>query len=105
MLPLLFAFTPAVPARYTTGAPTTADSCTGGPCGGMAHYPVGPGIVYEATFDVPEPPKRLDGICFYIYFNIFFSGKGRGTMNQVGCMRAHAYGLCVRGPWPLISCI
>ena len=44
-----------------------------------------------ASGDVPAPPKRIDGICFYIYFNIFFAGKGRGTMNQVGCMRAHAW--------------
>ena len=33
-------------------------------------------------FDVPELPKKQDDICFYIYFNIFFRGKGHGTMNQ-----------------------
>ena len=48
----------------------------------MAHYPAKPGIVYEAVFDVPELPKKQDDICFYIYFNIFFRGKGHGTMNQ-----------------------
>ena len=57
-------------------------ACQGGPCGGMAHYPTAPGIVYEAVFDVPAMPKKIDGICFYIYFNIFFSGKGHGKMNQ-----------------------
>ena len=35
-----------------------------------------------AEFDVPGKPKEQDGICFYIYFNIFFSGKGDGRMNQ-----------------------
>jgi len=48
----------------------------------MAHYPTSPGIVYEATFDVPTLPAKQDGLCYYIYFNIFFPGKGQGKMNQ-----------------------
>ena len=64
----------------TTKPPPGA--CQGGPCGGMADYPTAPGIVYEAVFDVPGLPVKSDGICYYIYFNIFFSGKGHGQMNQ-----------------------
>jgi hypothetical protein len=48
----------------------------------MAHYPTAPGIVYSAVFDVPAMPRSTDGICYYIYFNIFFRGKGHGKMNQ-----------------------
>ena len=62
--------------------PPVPGSCHGGPCGGMAHYPTAPGIEYYAEFDVPGKPKVTEGICFYIYFNIFFSGKGHGRMNQ-----------------------
>ena len=50
----------AAPGRTPPGA------CHGGPCGGMAHYPTAPGIVYEAVFDVPKKPKKTDGICFYM---------------------------------------
>ena len=71
-----------LPPGWLTSKPP-AGACQGGPCGGMAHYPTAPGIVYEAVFDVPGLPKKSDGICFYIYFNIFFSGKGHGKMNQV----------------------
>ena len=34
------------------------------------------------SFVMPGKPAKTDGICFYIYFNIFFSGKGDGQMNQ-----------------------
>eukprot|EP01043_Picozoa_sp_COSAG02_P045212 COSAG02_NODE_4114_length_5756_cov_2.289376_2_plen_164_part_00 len=73
----------ALPADFAGVAPPAPPTgCHGGPCGGMAQYPVGPGIEYYAEFDVPGKPKKTDGICFYIYFNIFFSGKGDGGMNQ-----------------------
>ena len=72
--------------RYSRGHPLVGSSpptgCHGGSCGGMAHYPVGDDIMYYSVFDVPEKPRKADGICYYIYFNIFFSGKGHGTMNQ-----------------------
>lgn len=48
----------------------------------MAHYPVGHGIVYYSEMDVPGYPVKMDGITYFIYFNIFFSGKGHGRMNQ-----------------------
>merc|ERR1719272_2621966 len=32
--------------------------------------------------NVPGYPKKMDGITYFIYFNIFFSGKGHGRMNQ-----------------------
>ena len=73
---------PADGAWPTAGPPPPKPPCHGGPCGGMAHYPVAPGNVFEAVFDVPEKPVKTDGICYYIYFNIFFSGKGHGRMNQ-----------------------
>jgi hypothetical protein len=68
--------------RPALAPPPPPGGCHGGPCGGMAHYPVAPGIEYYAEFDVPGMPKKTDGICYYIYFNIFFSGKGHGLMNQ-----------------------
>ena len=51
---------------------------------GMAHYPVGNGngTVFYSEMNVPGYPKDLDGITYFIYFNIFFSGKGDGRMNQ-----------------------
>lgn len=61
------------------------EKCHGGLCGGMAHYPAKPGIHYYATFDVPELPEKMDGITYFIYFNIFFGSgpkTGDGRMNQ-----------------------
>jgi hypothetical protein len=79
---LLFAAA-AQASRLAPGfKPPPKTQCHGGPCGGMAHYPTAPGIAYYAEFDVPGMPKKMDGICYYIYFNIFFSGKGHGRMNQ-----------------------
>ena len=43
---------------------------------------VGHGIVYYSEMDVPGYPVKMDGITYFIYFNIFFSGKGHGRMNQ-----------------------
>jgi len=66
----------ALPTHPELGAaapPPPKKGCHGGSCGGMAHYPTGPGIAYEAVFDVPGKPQKTDGICYYIYFNIFFS--------------------------------
>ena len=65
------------------GAIQNPTGCHGGLCGGMADYPVGKGgTQFYSEFDVPGKPEVQDGICYYIYFNIFFSGKGHGTMNQ-----------------------
>ena len=33
-------------------------------------------------------PVKQDGVTFFIYFNIFFSGKGDGRMNQFVPQRA-----------------
>lgn len=53
----------------------------------MAAYPVAPNGTgrthFYSEFDVPEMPRKLDGITYYIYFNIFFDGtKPHGLMNQ-----------------------
>ncbi len=61
---------------------SSPNSCHGGSCGGIAHYPVADEISFYAEFDVPAKPRKQDGLCYYIYFNIFFSGKGHGVMNQ-----------------------
>lgn len=42
--------------------PPPPKGCHGGSCGGMAHYPVGPGIVFDAVFDVPGKPAKQDGM-------------------------------------------
>lgn len=44
------------------GLSVDATSCHGGLCGGMGHYPTGPGIAYRATFNVPRLPEKQDGI-------------------------------------------
>ena len=62
-------------ANNAAAPPPPPGVCRGGPCGGMARYPAQPGIVFESVFDVPAMPKKQDGICFYIYFNIFFRAK------------------------------
>ena len=64
---------PTHPELRAAAPPPPKKGCHGGSCGGMAHYPTGPGIAYEAVFDVPGKPQKTDGICYYIYFNIFFS--------------------------------
>lgn len=57
--------------------------CKGGACAGQAVYPVGVGIHYYGEFDVPALPAKLDGITYFIYFNIFFGdSKPNGRMNQ-----------------------
>ena len=59
----------------------------GGPHeGGSAAYPVGDAAsgytsVY-ATMTVPEPPKAIDGITYYIWTDIFFGDESQGRMNQ-----------------------
>ena len=73
------AMSSAVHPRWSAHSP---NSCHGGSCGGMAHYPVADEISFYAEFDVPAKPRKQDGLCYYIYFNIFFSGKGHGIMNQ-----------------------
>jgi len=57
--------------------------CAGGLCAGLAHYPVDPGNRFYAEFNVPKLPEKVDGLTFYIYFNIFFGdAKPGGKMNQ-----------------------
>ena len=43
----------------------------------MAHYPVGNGngTVFYSEMNVPGKPVKQDGITYFIYFNIFFSGS------------------------------
>ena len=69
--------------------------CNGGLClgmhggpheGGPASYPVGDAAsgftsVYS-TMTVPKPPKKTDGITYYIWTDIFFGDMSQGRMNQ-----------------------
>jgi len=59
----------------------------GGPHeGGPASYPVGTpesGFTrVSSTMTVPQYPKKLDGITYYIWTDIFFGDMGLGVMNQ-----------------------
>eukprot|EP00039_Didymoeca_costata_P013955 m.218978 g.218978 ORF g.218978 m.218978 type:complete len:323 (-) comp15910_c0_seq1:51-1019(-) len=70
-------------------------TCSGGLCvgmhngpheGGPASYPVGDDkrgytTVYS-TMTVPEPPKEISGITYYIWTDIFFGDMSLGRMNQ-----------------------
>jgi len=73
--------------------PNTA--CSGGLClgmhdgpheGGPASYPVGNAkdgfTSVRSTMTVPELPHAQDGICYYIWTDIFFGDMGLGRMNQ-----------------------
>jgi hypothetical protein len=86
------ALMPAQPrsAARSRGAAAAADDCQAGLCGGMARYPVAPGIRFYSTFNVPGLPLNQSAIendvTFFIYQNVFFSG-GQGVcemckMNQ-----------------------
>jgi hypothetical protein len=75
-------------------APPPAN-CSGGLCvgmhngpheGGSAAYPVGDAAtgftsVYS-TMTVPALPRKSDGICYYIWTDIFFGDMSQGRMNQ-----------------------
>lgn len=59
----------------------------GGPHeGGPASYPVGDAesgfTSVSSTMTVPEMPAKLDGICYYIWTDIFFGDMSNGRMNQ-----------------------
>ena len=85
---------PNVRAAHPLGDSKPA-GCSGGLClgmhngpheGGPAAYPIGNATegytsVY-ATMTVPEPPKALDGITYYIWTDIFFGDESQGRMNQ-----------------------
>eukprot|EP00039_Didymoeca_costata_P026169 m.15155 g.15155 ORF g.15155 m.15155 type:complete len:290 (+) comp5305_c0_seq2:17-886(+) len=74
---------PLSPARrYGQEVGSNSGRCHSGLCGGMAKYPVNHTTTFYSEFNVPGLPKKLDGITYYIYFNIFFPGKGDGKMNQ-----------------------
>lgn len=57
---------------------SNAGDCKAGVCGGMAHYPVSPGMRFYSTFNVPGLPLNQSAIendiTYYIYANIFFEG-------------------------------
>ena len=76
-------------------------TCSGGTClgmrggpheGGPASYPVGNSSVgfttVNSTMTVPGLPKKLDGITYYIWTDIFFGDVGLGKMNQHVLLRS-----------------
>merc|ERR1712216_959074 len=71
------------------------DDCQGGLCvgmhngpheGGPSSYPVGNSSVgftrVSSTMTVPQLPEKTDGICYYIWTDIFFGDMSLGRMNQ-----------------------
>ena len=73
----------------------SVDACGGGLCvgmhngpheGGAAAYPVGNERVgytdVRSTMTVPALPRKIDGICYYIWTDIFFGDASNGRMNQ-----------------------
>jgi hypothetical protein len=59
----------------------------GGPHeGGPSSYPVGTAekgfTTVSSTMTVPELPQKQDGICYYIWSDIFFGDMSWGRMNQ-----------------------
>lgn len=84
----------AVAAKSTS---TTHSQCAGGLCvgmtngphqGGNASYPVAwngtTGTRVESFMTVPDLPRRMDGITYYMWTDIFFGDGGRwGRMNQM----------------------
>ena len=70
-------------------------NCSGGLCvgmhdgpheGGPASYPSGSAETgftrVSSTMTVPELPQKIDGICYYIWTDIFFGDMSQGRMNQ-----------------------
>ena len=71
-------------------------TCAGGLCvgmhngpheGGPAAYPAGSAkdgfLSVYSTMTVPGLPAKMDGICYYIWTDIFFGDVGFGRMNQI----------------------
>ena len=81
MIILLFltcsAFAYSIPHSTARGV-HSADDCKAGVCGGMANYPIAPGMRFYSTFNVPGLPLNQSAIendiTFFIYANIFFDG-------------------------------
>lgn len=76
---LIFVFAAAAPIRSPARGPLgSSDDCKQGLCGGMANYPVAPGMKFNTTFNVPGLPLNKSAIqndiTFFIYQNIFFDG-------------------------------
>ena len=75
-------FLPRSRSRGVSGT----EPCKAGLCGGMAKYPVSPGISFYSTFNVPGLPKNQSAyldVTYFIYTNIFFDGGcPQGKMNQ-----------------------
>ena len=69
---------PPFPHSAARGPLASADDCKAGLCGGMANYPVAPGMRFYSTFNVPGLPLNKSAIkndiTFFIYQNIFFDG-------------------------------
>jgi hypothetical protein len=55
--------------------------------GGNASYPVAwngtRGTLVQSTMTVPELPKRLDGITYYMWTDVYFGDASLGRMNQL----------------------
>ena len=73
------------------GAPCAGGICVGmtnGPHqGGNASYPVSwdgeRGTLVQSSMTVPELPKLLDGITYYMWTDVFFGDASLGRMNQL----------------------
>ena len=59
--------------RSSKKGSNSVDDCKAGICGGMASYPVAPGMKFYSTFNVPGLPKNQSAIdndiTFFIYTN------------------------------------
>ena len=85
-----------LPPNFGSAANASPPSnCSGGLCvgmhngpheGGPASYPSGSvetGFTrVSSTMSVPELPEKMDGICYYIWTDIFFGDMSQGRMNQ-----------------------
>jgi hypothetical protein len=82
--------------KLSNGTASSSPSCAGGICvgmtngphqGGNASYPVAwngtTGTRLESYMTVPELPRKLDGITYYLWTDIFFGDEGLGRMNQL----------------------
>eukprot|EP01048_Picozoa_sp_COSAG05_P022342 COSAG05_NODE_4436_length_1517_cov_1.876587_1_plen_203_part_00 len=84
----------ALPPGWADPSPPPP-GCSGGLCvgmhdgpheGGPASYPVGDTdmgfTTVSSTMTVPKMPEKIDGICYYIWTDIFFGDMSLGRMNQ-----------------------
>lgn len=82
--------------QYFTRNHDSDAHCAGGLCvgmkngphqGGNASYPVAwngtAGTSVYSVMTVPQPPKLLDGITYYLWTDIFFGDGSLGRMNQM----------------------